>query len=53
VREFSAPIRGIDQILVRGFELVRGPEPWPEERRRIGNHLLSDHAPVEAALAWI
>jgi endonuclease/exonuclease/phosphatase family metal-dependent hydrolase len=52
VPQFSAPIRGIDQILVRGLELVRGPEPWPEARRRSGDDLLSDHAPVEAELAW-
>jgi endonuclease/exonuclease/phosphatase family metal-dependent hydrolase len=52
VPQFSAPIRGIDQILARGLELVRGPDPWPEARRRIGEHLLSDHAPVEAELAW-
>src|SRR5512132_3700435 len=52
VPQFSAPIRGIDQILARGLEFVRGPDPWPEARRRIGEHLLSDHAPVEAELAW-
>ena len=52
VHEFSPPIKGIDQILVSGLEFVRPPGPWPEERRRIGVHLLSDHAPVEAELAW-
>ena len=53
VHEFSPPIKGIDQILVRGLQFVRPPEPWTEERRRIRVHLLSDHAPVEAELAWI
>ena len=33
---FSAPIGGIDQILVRGIELESGPTAWPEERRRHG-----------------
>jgi endonuclease/exonuclease/phosphatase family metal-dependent hydrolase len=52
VREFSSPIKGIDQVLVRGLEFVRPPAPWPDERRRMGAHLLSDHAPVEAEVAW-
>jgi endonuclease/exonuclease/phosphatase family metal-dependent hydrolase len=52
VHEFSPPIKGIDQVLVRGLEFVQPPEPWPRERRRIGAHLLSDHAPVEAEIAW-
>lgn len=52
VHEFSPPIKGIDQILLRGLEFVRPPEAWPVERRRLGAHLLSDHAPVEAELAW-
>jgi endonuclease/exonuclease/phosphatase family metal-dependent hydrolase len=47
---FTEPIDGIDQVLVRGLALERGPEPWPEERRRIGGTLLSDHAPVEAVV---
>ena len=49
---FTAPLDGIDQVLVRGLELERGPEAWPEERRRAGGVLLSDHAPVEAVAAW-
>jgi endonuclease/exonuclease/phosphatase family metal-dependent hydrolase len=52
VPDFSAPIDGIDQVLVRGLELERGPEAWPKERRRIGGRLLSDHAPVEAVVSW-
>lgn len=47
---FTEPIGGIDQVLVRGLALERGPEPWPEERRRVGGTLLSDHAPVEAVV---
>jgi endonuclease/exonuclease/phosphatase family metal-dependent hydrolase len=53
VPDFSPPIPGgIDQILVRGTEIERGPERWPKERRRMDGLLLSDHAPVEAVLAW-
>ena len=44
---FSAPLAGsIDQILVRGLPATP-PVAWPEERRRRGGRLLSDHAPVE------
>jgi endonuclease/exonuclease/phosphatase family metal-dependent hydrolase len=50
---YSPPIEGIDQILVRGLTIVRGPEPWPNERRQLDGRLLSDHAPVEAEAAWI
>lgn len=49
---FSHPIDGIDQILVRGLELVRGPEAWLEGRRRVRGGVLSDHAPVEAVVEW-
>lgn len=49
---FSEPLPGIDQILVRGLTVVRGPEPWPEERRRSGEVLFSDHAPLEAEMMW-
>jgi len=52
VPEFSEPIEGIDQILVRGLDFVREPHPWPLKRRRINGALLSDHAPVEAEIAW-
>lgn len=51
VPDFSPPIEGIDQILVRGFEFERKPFAWAAERRRLGGRLLSDHAPVEAVLA--
>jgi endonuclease/exonuclease/phosphatase family metal-dependent hydrolase len=44
---FSQPLAGsIDQILVRGAPSTP-PEAWPEERRRVGPRLFSDHAPVE------
>jgi endonuclease/exonuclease/phosphatase family metal-dependent hydrolase len=46
---FSAPIRGLDQILVRGAQASRS-ERWPEERRRVDGGLLSDHAPVEVTI---
>jgi endonuclease/exonuclease/phosphatase family metal-dependent hydrolase len=44
---FAQPLAGsIDQILVRGAPSTP-PEAWPEERRRAGSRLLSDHGPVE------
>ena len=43
---YSEPAAGIDQILVRGAAAT-APVTWPEERRRVGGRLLSDHAPVE------
>ena len=46
IEGFSPPGPGIDQILVRGGH----PSPlrtWPDERRRRGGMLLSDHSPVE------
>jgi endonuclease/exonuclease/phosphatase family metal-dependent hydrolase len=45
-RGYSDPAPGIDQILVRGLP-ASPPFVWPEERRRVGGRLLSDHAPVE------
>jgi endonuclease/exonuclease/phosphatase family metal-dependent hydrolase len=51
VPEFSPPIDGIDQILIRGLEFERGPQAWPGARRRLHGRLLSDHAPVEAVIA--
>jgi endonuclease/exonuclease/phosphatase family metal-dependent hydrolase len=52
VPDFSPPIEGIDQILVRGLEFERAPHPWSLKRRRVDGLLLSDHAPVEAVVAW-
>jgi endonuclease/exonuclease/phosphatase family metal-dependent hydrolase len=46
---FSEPIPGLDQVLVSGAEAAR-PTRWPEERRRLGGRLLSDHAPVETTI---
>lgn len=51
--EFSPPIAGVNQILIRGLEVESEPRAWPEERRRAGSVLLSDHAPVEAALTVV
>jgi endonuclease/exonuclease/phosphatase family metal-dependent hydrolase len=51
VAGFTQPIDGIDQILARGFEIEQGPDVWPDERRRFGDAVLSDHAPVEAVIA--
>jgi endonuclease/exonuclease/phosphatase family metal-dependent hydrolase len=48
---FSPPLAGsIDQILVRGLEVVDGPRPWPAEQRLYAGRVLSDHAPVEAVV---
>jgi endonuclease/exonuclease/phosphatase family metal-dependent hydrolase len=48
---FSPPLVGsIDQIFVRGLELRETPRAWPEERRVVDGHILSDHAPVEAVV---
>jgi endonuclease/exonuclease/phosphatase family metal-dependent hydrolase len=48
---FSPPLGGsIDQILVRGLDLVEAPTAWPLERRVVDNRVLSDHAPVEAVI---
>jgi endonuclease/exonuclease/phosphatase family metal-dependent hydrolase len=44
---FSPPLPGsIDQVLVRGLQ-AEHPLRWPDDRRRVGERLLSDHAPVE------
>jgi endonuclease/exonuclease/phosphatase family metal-dependent hydrolase len=47
---FSPPGPGLDQILVRGVDVV-DLHAWPLERRRVSGRLLSDHAPVEATVA--
>jgi endonuclease/exonuclease/phosphatase family metal-dependent hydrolase len=52
IQDFSPPIEGIDQILVRGLEFEHMPTAWPPERRRVSGGLLSDHTPVEAEVAW-
>ena len=44
---FSQAGPGLDHVLVRGL-MPQGPERhWPEDLRRHGDVLLSDHAPVE------
>ena len=43
---WSEPGPYIDHVLVRGLHATP-PFVWPEERRRVGGRLLSDHAPVE------
>ncbi len=51
--EFSGPDDRIDQILVRGLEVVHGAEAWPDARRSTGQGLLSDHAPLEAEFGGV
>ena len=46
---FSQPGTGIDHVLVRNLSL-NGLHRWPLERRRRGDFLLSDHAPVDARI---
>jgi endonuclease/exonuclease/phosphatase family metal-dependent hydrolase len=49
---FSPPLAGsLDQIYVRGLEVLEPPHAWPVERRTLGGRVLSDHAPVEAVVA--
>jgi endonuclease/exonuclease/phosphatase family metal-dependent hydrolase len=43
---FSEPGPGIDHILVRGAT-ASPMRRWPDEQRKLGDRLLSDHAPVE------
>jgi endonuclease/exonuclease/phosphatase family metal-dependent hydrolase len=46
---FSEAGTGIDHILVRGA--TASPlRRWPDEQRQDGEHLLSDHAPVEVEI---
>lgn len=47
---FSPPSPGVDHILGRGLTPGAGPLPWPDRRRRLGDVLLSDHAPLEAEM---
>jgi len=51
-RGYSAPGPGIDHILARGLQLAGEPHTWPDDRRRLGSRLLSDHAPLEAEMIW-
>jgi endonuclease/exonuclease/phosphatase family metal-dependent hydrolase len=46
---FSAPSPRIDHVLVRGAAAAPA-RVWPEDRRRLGDVLLSDHAPVEVEI---
>ena len=46
---FAGAGPGIDHVLVRGATATE-PQRWPDERRRVGGRLLSDHAPVEMRL---
>ena len=46
---FTKPISWIDQVLVRGAPSGHA-QRWPDERRRLGGKLLSDHAPVEVRI---
>jgi endonuclease/exonuclease/phosphatase family metal-dependent hydrolase len=46
---FSQPGTGIDHVLVRNLSM-NGLHRWPLERRRRGDFLLSDHAPVDARI---
>jgi endonuclease/exonuclease/phosphatase family metal-dependent hydrolase len=39
----------VDHLLVRGATLTRGMR-WPDERRRRGGQLLSDHSPIEVVI---
>jgi len=51
----TAP-RAIDHLLSRGLEVIEAPRQWPAERREVRRDglavRLSDHAPVEAELAF-
>jgi endonuclease/exonuclease/phosphatase family metal-dependent hydrolase len=47
---FSQAGPGLDHVLVRGLDVVAGERHWPDERRRLGRRLLSDHAPVEVVV---
>ncbi|MFN2472114.1 MAG: endonuclease/exonuclease/phosphatase family protein [Gaiellaceae bacterium] len=46
---FSDPGPGIDHVLVRGAPSTPAM-PWRLQRRRVGQRLLSDHAPVEVTI---
>ena len=44
---FSPAGPGLDHVLVRGLDVVSPETAWPDQRRRFGDLLLSDHDPVE------
>jgi endonuclease/exonuclease/phosphatase family metal-dependent hydrolase len=46
---YSDPTSGLDHVLVKGATALT-PVVWPEDRRRRGSVLLSDHAPVEVTV---
>ena len=48
---FSPAGPGLDHVLVRGLEVTHAERHWPEDLRRHGDVLLSDHAPVELEVA--
>ena len=51
IASFAGAIPGsIDQVLVRG--VTASARAWPDEERSYGGRLLSDHAPVEATIAF-
>jgi len=47
---FSPPADGIDHVLVRGADAT-APERWPISRRRVDGVVVSDHSPVDVAIA--
>jgi endonuclease/exonuclease/phosphatase family metal-dependent hydrolase len=48
---FAGALPGsIDQVLARGAAAVA--RVWPDDERRYGGRLLSDHAPVEAVVSF-
>jgi endonuclease/exonuclease/phosphatase family metal-dependent hydrolase len=46
---YSEATSGLDHVLVKGAN-ARPPVVWPEDRRRRGSVVLSDHAPVEVVV---
>jgi endonuclease/exonuclease/phosphatase family metal-dependent hydrolase len=46
---FTKPISWLDQVLVRGAPSGNA-QRWPDDRRRLNDKLLSDHAPVEVRI---
>jgi endonuclease/exonuclease/phosphatase family metal-dependent hydrolase len=47
---FSPAGPGLDHVLVRDLTVLEPERHWPDERRRHGDALLSDHAPVEVVV---